>query len=88
MKYQDYAEALQADEGADLVAARLAEAKINPATALATDYLNHFNERSCCSKCCRAVRNAATTSSLAADELSSAFRILALQGPCAGNRRL
>jgi hypothetical protein len=44
MKYQDCAEALQADEGADLGAARLAEAKINPATGLATDYLNHFNE--------------------------------------------
>jgi hypothetical protein len=44
MKYQDCAEALQADEGADLGAARLAEANINPATGLATDYLNHFNE--------------------------------------------
>jgi hypothetical protein len=59
MKYQDCAEALQADEGADLGAARLAEAKINPATGLATDYLNHFNEAimllemlSSCPECC------------------------------------
>src|ERR1035437_9526827 len=46
MKYQDCAEALQADDGPDGVAAaaRLAEANINPATGLATDYLNHFNE--------------------------------------------
>jgi hypothetical protein len=44
MKYQDCAEALQADEGADMGAARLADANINPATGLATDYLNHFNE--------------------------------------------
>lgn len=34
-----------ADSGADAAAAlRLAEAHINPATGLATDYLNHFNE--------------------------------------------
>ena len=46
MKYQDCAEALQADDGPDggAAAARLAEANINPATGLATDYLNHFNE--------------------------------------------
>src|ERR1035437_6511937 len=46
MKYQDCAEALQADDGPDggVAAARLAEANINPATGLATDYLNHFNE--------------------------------------------
>ena len=44
MKYQDCAETLQADDGADMGAARLAEANINPATGLATDYLNHFNE--------------------------------------------
>ncbi|HEY1475213.1 MAG TPA: hypothetical protein VGF53_14140 [Pseudolabrys sp.] len=43
MKYQDCAEALQADDGPD-DAVRLAEANINPATGLATDYLNHFNE--------------------------------------------
>ncbi len=42
MKYQDCAEALQADDGADNGA--LAGANINPATGLATDYLNHFNE--------------------------------------------
>src|SRR5579864_841975 len=41
MKYQDCAEALQADDGAD---SALACANINPATGLATDYLNHFNE--------------------------------------------
>ncbi len=41
MKYQDCAEALQADDGADNA---LAAANINPATGLATDYLNHFNE--------------------------------------------
>ena len=48
MKYQDCAEALQAvedwsDGDAD-GALRLADANINPATGLATDYLNHFNE--------------------------------------------
>ena len=44
MKYQDCAETLQADDGADMAAARLSDANINPATGLATDYLNHFNE--------------------------------------------
>ena len=47
MKYQDCAEALQADVGPDggaSGAGRLADANINPATRLATDYLNHFNE--------------------------------------------
>ena len=47
MKYQDCAEALQADDGPDggaSGAVRLADANINPATGLATDYLNHFNE--------------------------------------------
>lgn len=39
MKYQDCAEALQADDGG-----ALAGANINPSTGLATDYLNHFNE--------------------------------------------
>jgi hypothetical protein len=33
-----------ASDGAAAAAARLAEAHINPATGLATDYLNHFNE--------------------------------------------
>jgi len=45
MKYQDCAETLQADDGPDLAGEhRLAAANINPATGLATDYLNHFNE--------------------------------------------
>ncbi len=47
MKYQDCAEVLQADDGPDGGAGgavRLADANINPATGLATDYLNHFNE--------------------------------------------
>ncbi len=44
MKYQDCADALQAEDAAAEVAARLAEANINPATGLASDYLNHFNE--------------------------------------------
>ncbi len=44
MKYQDCAEALQAEDGADMAAARLSDANINPTTGLATDYLNHFNE--------------------------------------------
>ena len=47
MKYQDCAEALQAEDGLDGgtdTAGRLAAANINPATGLATDYLNHFNE--------------------------------------------
>ncbi len=41
MKYQDCAEAVQAAGEDD---PRLADANINPATGLATDYLNHFNE--------------------------------------------
>ena len=41
MKYQDCTEPLQAEDGG---AGRLANANINPATGLATDYLNHFNE--------------------------------------------
>ena len=48
MKYQDCAEALQAvedwSEGESVGAIHLADANINPATGLATDYLNHFNE--------------------------------------------
>jgi hypothetical protein len=51
MKYQDYAEALQADDETDEAAEapatgarRLGAANINPATGLASDYLNHFNE--------------------------------------------
>ncbi len=48
MKYQDCVEALQAVEdwtdGEADGAMRLAAANINPATGLATDYLNHFNE--------------------------------------------
>ncbi len=44
MKYQDCAEALQADDGAVGAPATLASANINPATGFATDYLNHFNE--------------------------------------------
>jgi hypothetical protein len=46
MKYQDCAETLQAGEpvGAAGEAARLRAANINPATGLANDYLNHFNE--------------------------------------------
>ena len=41
MQYQDGAGTAQA--GGDAVA-RLADASINPATGLSTDYLNHFNE--------------------------------------------
>jgi hypothetical protein len=42
MRYQDCVEAVQtADEESG---PRLADANINPATGLATDYLNHFNE--------------------------------------------
>ncbi len=48
MKYQDCVDAMQAaDETADGMAIGtrpLAGANINPATGLATDYLNHFNE--------------------------------------------
>ena len=47
MKYQECAEALQAGAAAHAGtsgAGRLADANINPATGLATDYLNHFNE--------------------------------------------
>jgi hypothetical protein len=49
LRYQDCAEAVQAgaDDAPDAAgtsAARLCDANINPATGLATDYLNHFNE--------------------------------------------
>jgi len=46
MKYQDRADAAQvADETRDAdMASRLTDAHINPATGLATDYLNRFNE--------------------------------------------
>ena len=46
MKYQDCVEAgLAGDEdGEAAYAPRLAGTNINPATGLATDYLNHFNE--------------------------------------------
>ena len=48
MQYQDCTSPAQpADEpraGAAADARRLADANINPATGLATDYLNHFNE--------------------------------------------
>jgi hypothetical protein len=46
MKYQDGVNAMQASEMADdtEIASRLTDAHINPATGLATDYLNRFNE--------------------------------------------
>jgi hypothetical protein len=45
MKYQDCVEAVQAADEAEADGGpRLANANINPATGLATDYLNHFNE--------------------------------------------
>jgi hypothetical protein len=44
MKYQDCVDAVQAADEAPSGALRLAGANINPATGLATDYLNHFNE--------------------------------------------
>jgi len=47
MKYQDSARKLQANKAAARRpdhAARLANVNINPATGLASDYLNHFNE--------------------------------------------
>jgi len=46
MKYQDSIAPVQAPHGrtGGAAAQRLAEANINPATGLATDYLNHFNE--------------------------------------------
>src|SRR5665647_1657952 len=46
MKYQNGGEAKQAADGlaGGEEAPRLADANINPATGLATDYLNHFNE--------------------------------------------
>ncbi len=47
MKYQGCAKTLQASDAAARKpsdAARLAEANINPATGLASDYLNHFNQ--------------------------------------------
>ena len=43
MKYQDCVEAVQAADEAE-GAPTLSDTNINPATGLATDYLNHFNE--------------------------------------------
>ena len=92
MKYQDCAEALQADDAPEdraNAAVRLADANINPLTGLATDYLNHFNEAimllemlSSCPEC--------RDDFLVWRPMSyrEHFRILALQGPCAGDRRL
>jgi hypothetical protein len=59
MRYQDCVEAVQAAEEADgAYEARLAAANINPATGLASDYLNHFYEDSF-RLCCRVARIAA-----------------------------
>ena len=84
MKYQDCVEAVQAaDEadGEDTGGPRLADANINPATGLATDYLNHFNEAiillDMLSKPPGLPRRLPR---LAADELSRAFCGLALLG--------
>lgn len=48
MKYRNGIQPVQAGGapggGANEIAPRLADANINPATGLATDYLNHFNE--------------------------------------------
>jgi hypothetical protein len=44
MKYHNSSEPLQAGGGANSRRVALADANINPATGLATDYLNHFNE--------------------------------------------
>jgi hypothetical protein len=44
MKYQEDLETAQAPVNGAADAPRLAVANINPATGLATDYLNHFNE--------------------------------------------
>jgi hypothetical protein len=44
MKYQDCVDAVQAADEEPGGALRLTDANINPATGLATDYLNHFNE--------------------------------------------
>jgi hypothetical protein len=45
MKYQDCVQPAQVDvAGGQSAGERLAEANINPATGLASDYLNHFNE--------------------------------------------
>lgn len=48
MQYQDCVEAMQADENwlddQLLGGMRVTDASINPATGLATDFLNHFNE--------------------------------------------
>ncbi|MGB7259283.1 MAG: hypothetical protein ACRECC_13895 [Pseudolabrys sp.] len=44
MRHQDRAKTAPAAEGESDVAARMDDTNINPATGLATDYLNHFNE--------------------------------------------
>ncbi len=44
MRYQDCVEAVQAADEASGGELRQTDANINPATGLATDYLNHFNE--------------------------------------------
>jgi hypothetical protein len=44
MKYHNNTEPLQTDDCSASGSVSLADANINPATGLATDYLNHFNE--------------------------------------------
>ena len=93
MKYQDSAEALQAaedwSEGDRGAAKRLAEANINPATGLATDYLNHFNEAimllEMLSSCPDCIEDFLAWQPLSYREHFCEF---ALQGPPAGDRRL
>ena len=43
MHYRNYGQTVQAEDRRDS-SARLLAANVNPATGLATDYLNHFNE--------------------------------------------
>jgi hypothetical protein len=43
MHYRNYGQTVQAEDTRDS-SARLLAANVNPATGLATDYLNHFNE--------------------------------------------
>ena len=82
MKYQDGVEAVQVTaEAAGVAADAPGHGNINPATGLATDYLNHFNEAimllDMLSKLPGLPRRLPR---LAADELSRAFCGLALPG--------
>ncbi|MGE5165569.1 MAG: hypothetical protein ACM3IH_16290 [Sphingobacteriales bacterium] len=87
MKYQNCAVVAQAsDESLDIDAGlRLSDANINPATGLATDDLNRFNEAVMLIELPGIPQR---FFGLAADELPRALSCVALQNAQSGHRRL